>query len=243
VKVIVSALAWISGILGLVICMPLLLLNAFFASPQGISSGSRVLMRVLIAFFFVRVTVRNIEEARRQGPCVFMANHASFFDHFALAAYLPGLHRGMEAGEHFSWPIWGTFLRKAGFVAVDRSSAAASMRSMKQAAAKVADEGVSMLILPEGTRSRDGKMLPFNRLPFSVPRAAGCPLVPVGLKGTFRIKNKNSWLLQPGRIELTFGEPISADDVQNLSAKELAALTRDRIATLIGEAVEEQEPA
>ena len=46
-KVIVSALAWISGILGLVICMPLLLLNAFFASPQGISSGSRVLMRVL----------------------------------------------------------------------------------------------------------------------------------------------------------------------------------------------------
>jgi len=233
VKVFVSALAWFSGLIGLAICMPLLLLNAFFASPQGISNGSRLLMRVLIAFFFVRVTVSNLETARRQGPCVFMANHASFFDHFALAAYLPGMHRGMEAGEHFSWPIWGTFLRKTGFVAVDRSSAAASMRSMKLAAAKITDEGASMLILPEGTRSRDGKLLPFNRLPFSVPRTARCPLVPVGLKGPFRIKNKNSWLLRPGRIEMIFGEPIPADEVERLSAKELAALTRARIAALI----------
>ncbi len=234
-KVIVSILAWTSGLFGLAVCMPLLLINAFFASPQQISDGSRALMRVILAFFFVRVTVRNLERACRLGPCVFMANHASFFDHFTLAAHLPGMHRGMEAGEHFSWPIWGTFLRKAGFVAVDRSSAAASMRSMKQAAAKVTDEGASMLILPEGTRSRDGKLLPFNRLPFSVPRTAKCPLVPVGLKGTYRIKNKNSWLLRPGRIEMIFGEPIPPEEVQDLSTKELASLTRERIAALIGE--------
>lgn len=234
-KYIISTVAWITGSLGLAVCIPLLIINGCFASPQKISDRSRTLMRVVLACFFVRVTVRNRGQVERATPCVFMANHSSFFDHFVLAAHLPGTHRGMEAAEHFSWPVWGTFLRKSGFVAVDRSSAATSMRSMKEAAAKITDEGASMLILPEGTRSRDGKMLPFNRLPFSVPRTAGCNLVPVALEGMFRVKNKNSWLLRPGRVTMTFCETISAEDVKNLPPRELAAITRDRIAEVIGE--------
>jgi len=234
VYLFISLAAWTSGIIGLLVCLPILLVIATFSSPDRLSDRIRPLMRVILAFFFVRVRVTGLDKVDKTKAHVFMANHASFFDLFILAAYLPGKHRGMEAAEHFSWPIWGRFLRRVEMVPVDRSSAAASMRSMREAAKKVR-EGASILVLPEGTRTRTGRMLPFNRLPFYVPREAWCDIVPVGLKGTFWIKNKNGWLLSPGRAEMVFGEPVDAKTVRTTDMKELVQMVRDRIAALCGE--------
>lgn len=166
---------------------------------------------------------------------LFMANHASFFDLIILGGFLPGFTRGLEASEHFSWPVWGTMIRKIGMIPIDRSSGAASMRSVKRSVGEIGN-GMSILILPEGTRTLTGRMLPFNRLPFYMAKKAGCPIVPVGLKGTFRLKNKKSWLLRPGRVDMTFGDAISTEEVEEKSSEELMEIVRSRIADLCGEA-------
>ena len=240
---VISAIAWVTGIAGLLIFGTLMVFNACVASPVKISSRSRFLLRIVLACFFVRVRVTGLEKIAPDERHVFMANHASFFDFFILGAYLPGLTRGMEAAEHFSWPFWGIFLRRSGMIPIERSSAAASMRSLKAAAAKVKD-GASILVLPEGTRTRDGRMQKFNRLPFTIPKDAGCDIVPVGLKGMFRLKNKLSWMLRPGPVEMHFGEPIDAETIRETIAagglKALAALTRERVAALCGENNSEQ---
>ena len=232
-KYVLSVVAWTTGALGCCICVPLMIAAAAFLKPRGYNPVGRLITRVLLASFFVLVRARGLERVDPKAPHLFMANHSSFFDFFILAAYLPGFSRGLEAAEHFSWPVWGLFLRKVGMLPADRSSAAASMRSMKHAAEKIREEGMSILILPEGTRTLTGRMLPFKRLPFYIAKEAGCDIVPIGIKGTFRIKNKSSWLIRPGRADIIFGDPVDVQTVGEKSPAELAELTRDRIAVIL----------
>jgi len=234
VKTVISVLAWTTGIVGLIICVFLLIAGTLLLTPRRFSDFTRMTMRTILFFFFVRVRVEGLERVDATVPRIFVANHASFIDFFLLGAYLPGITRGIEAGEHFSWPLWGTFLRRSGMVPIDRSSASASLRSMKAAAAKVRD-GLSIIVLPEGTRTWTGRMLPFRRLPFMIAKKAKCEIIPVGLKGTFRIKNKGSWLLRPGRAAMIFGETIDAQTVAETDLKDLALLAQERVAALCGD--------
>lgn len=237
-RAVVSVIAWTTGILGLALFLPPMILAMMLFKPKTQSACARPLMRLMLIFFMVRVRVRGLENVDRSRAHVFMANHASFFDLFMLGAYLPGTSRGIEAAEHFSWPMWGLMLKYSGMIPIDRSSAAASMRSMKKAAAKIG-EGISILVLPEGTRSVTGRMQPFRRLPFLIPKTAGCDIVPIGLRGTFRVKRKTSWMLRPGRVEMIFGEPVVAKTVAENGLQELADLTYSRVAVLAG--MEERE--
>lgn len=236
---IISALAWTSGLLCALVCTPFLVSVATFCSPKGQSLWSRFFLRLIVKAFFVFVRVRGVERVDAGVPHLFMANHASFFDLFILAAYLPGTTRGIEAAEHFKWPVWGSYLRGVGMIPIDRTSAAASMRSMKLATTKI-KQGYSILVLPEGTRTVTGRMREFNRLPFSIARKGGCDIVPVGLEGTFRVKAKLSWIIRPGRVQMTFGAPIPAAVVGELEIGDLVALVRQRVAELCGESVDNE---
>ncbi len=233
-KYIVSLAAWTTGIIGMLIWIPAIILASFFFSQRTIPSKAGFFFRLMLVFFFVRVRVTGRERVDADRARLFMANHASFFDLLILGSYLPGYLSGIEASEHFSWPIWGTMIRRLGMIPIDRSSGAASMRSIKKASEKIKD-GVSVLILPEGTRTTSGRMLPFARLPFHLAKKSECPITPVGLKGTFKLKNKKSWLLRPGRVEMNFGETISAEEVAEKSSDELKEIVRSRIAVLCGE--------
>ena len=82
-----------------------------------------------ITFFFRHVL--GMEKIDLKAAHLFMANHASFFDFFILGGYLPPDSRGLEAAEHFKWPIWGIFLRKTETIPIDRSNPRASMTAIK----------------------------------------------------------------------------------------------------------------
>lgn len=233
-KYIISIIAYLMGGLTLLIGLPLVTLCFHFLGSRGICRLASFMMRLLTAAFLVRVKVEGKEKLDPLVPHLFMSNHASFFDFLILAGYLPCNKRGLEAAEHFSWPIWGAFLRKSGMIGIDRSNPRASMKSILSAADHLL-EGVSILILPEGTRTKTGKMLPFKKLPFKLAKKGEAEIVPVGLIGTFDIKKKTSWVLNPGRVIMRFGDPIPASDVESMDIDALKDLTRARIGELIGE--------
>jgi 1-acyl-sn-glycerol-3-phosphate acyltransferase len=232
VRILLSVLAWTTGILVGMIVFPLTALLFTIFSPTVNGYIGKFMFRLATNAFLIRLKCEGREKLNRGQAYMFMANHASFFDLFVLAVYLPGDKRGIEADHHFKWPLWGYIIRKAGQIPVDRSSPKASMRSIKQAA-EVLKGGISMLILPEGTRTKTGQLQPFKKLPFKLAKMGGTDLVPIGISGTFKIKSKKTWLIRPGVATVRFGDPIPAETVQNMDIEALNELTRDRIAGLL----------
>jgi len=153
-----------------------------------------------------------------EGPAVYMANHVSHFDVFALLAHLEVQFRWTVKKELFRIPLLGLAMRRAGYILIDRANHARAMESMRIAAQKIRS-GTSILIFPEGTRSCDGNLIyPFKKGGFHLARDAGVPIVPITVLGTYSILPKGGIRVRPGSITIVIGKPIptAGRDVQEL---------------------------
>lgn len=162
---------------------------------------------------------------------VFMPNHQSLYDIPALIASLPGQGRFFAKRSLFQIPIFGWALKAGGFIAVDRQDRSRARESFAAAAQRL-EVGVSTVIFPEGTRSLDGEMLPFERGGFLLALKSGTPIVPVGIRGSLGIRKRGRWKVTPGTITISYGRPIEAAEFSVRSRKELADKVRGRIAAL-----------
>jgi 1-acyl-sn-glycerol-3-phosphate acyltransferase len=174
----------------------------------------------------VRVQVRGLERLAT-GPCIFTPNHQSHFDIAALLGYLPGSNRFAAKREMFAEPILGAVLRTMGMIPVDRDDPQASIGRLN----RLALDGSSVIIFPEGTRSPDGNLLPFKKGAFVAAIALGVPVVPVVCKGTARIMPRGHYLsIVPGEAEVVVLDPIPTTGMTYEDRDRLLDLVRDRIA-------------
>jgi 1-acyl-sn-glycerol-3-phosphate acyltransferase len=164
---------------------------------------SRAMLRVVGA----RVTYHGLEHARAPGPHLFVANHQSFVDIWALTVALPDSARYVAKAELFRIPIFGWAMAAAGFIPIARSQRAKAIASLDRAAAHVRS-GLSIVLFPEGTRSLDGRLLPFKKGAFHLALAAGAPIVPVAIRGSFAILPPRSLRVRPGPVEVHFEPPV-----------------------------------
>ncbi|GAW68405.1 1-acyl-sn-glycerol-3-phosphate acyltransferase [Geoanaerobacter pelophilus] len=137
-----------------------------------------------------------------------MGNHQGNFDIFALTLAIPRLFSWIAKEELFKVPVFGAAMRRAGYIPLDRSDGRKALKSMKQAAERIAS-GTSVVIFPEGTRTKDGKLLPFKRGAFLLAAKAGVPIVPFTINGSWAINPRNRLELWPGTISVSFGAPIA----------------------------------
>ncbi len=142
-----------------------------------------------------------------EGPLIFASNHESAIDIWVLLARLPRSVRFVAKQELFRIPIFGQYMRLGGHVPVDRRNHAQAVASLRQAAALVR-HGTSLIVFPEGTRSRDGRILPFKKGPFALASEAGVPVVPVAISGTGDITPKGLVAISPGVARVAVGEPV-----------------------------------
>jgi len=176
----------------------------------------------------VRVRVRGSEHLRDE-PYVFAPNHQSHFDIVALLGYLPGNNRFAAKRELFREPVLGLVLRRMGMIPIDRDDSASAIDRMNRASAA----GTSAIIFPEGTRSPDGRLLPFKKGAFVTAIHAGVPIVPVVCKGTHDVMPKGGYLsILPGEVELVVLPPIATqgltyDDREDLLERVRAAIARE----------------
>jgi 1-acyl-sn-glycerol-3-phosphate acyltransferase len=164
-------------------------------------------------------------------PYVFVCNHSSALDIPVLFKILPSNFRWIAKKELFAIPLFGWALRAAGYVPMDRSNRRASMQSLADASARI-KAGASVVIFPEGTRSRDGKLGEFKSGGFLLALSARQPVVPTLIRGANRILPPGLIFLRPGRIEVRIGRPIALDNLDLKQRDELARLVRNEIIKL-----------
>lgn len=169
-----------------------------------------------------RVVPHGIEQVDWTRPHVLASNHISGYDIFALASALPGPFYFIGKKELDRIPFFGLAWRAAGHISVDRSNRARAIQSLSRAAQKIRREGGTVIIFPEGTRSRTGELLPFKKGAFALAREAGVPVIPVIVSGSDRIQPGGAMRVHPRPVHLHFGSPI---DTTRDASETLDALT------------------
>lgn len=153
-----------------------------------------------------RLDVRR-EATLPDGPLIFACNHESALDIWAILAALPRTVRFIAKVELFRMPVFGWYMRLGGHIPVDRANRVQAVASLRRAGAAVR-AGTSLIVFPEGTRSKDGLVHPFKKGPFVVAREAGVPVIPVAVSGAGRITPKKQIAVEPGTIHIGIGAPV-----------------------------------
>ena len=154
------------------------------------------------------VIAEGLEHIPRDQPVIYASNHSSMFDIWALFATLPGSVRFVAKRELFKIPLLGRAMLSAGHIPIARAAGKKAFAAYDEAARTIQRGTSSIVVFPEGTRSRTGELLPFKNAPFGLAIAAQVPIVPVYVHHTFEILPKGAWRLRPRPIRLFAGRPI-----------------------------------
>jgi 1-acyl-sn-glycerol-3-phosphate acyltransferase len=179
------------------------------------------------------VQVEGAEHIDLDRPQIFASNHQSWFDVWALASTIPKRNRFVAKKELERVPLFGPAWKAAGHISVDRSDRSRAVDSLQKAGALIRSDHSSVVIFPEGTRSRTGELLPFKKGAFMLALHTGVDLVPVAVVGTRDIMPAGSWRVRSGRIIVRFGRPIRTGEFGEARRDELIALVRERITELL----------
>jgi len=203
--------------------------------------GTRFMLATSCRMAGVRFDVEGRERIPKNRACIFMANHVSNLDPPALVSLIPGRTSAFMKRSLMELPILGTGFRQGDFIAVERNGSPVDAERSVNAAKEVLARGVHMTTFVEGTRSRDGRMLPFKKGPFYLAMQSGAPCVPVSIYGTESIQGKGELRITPGRARIIFHEPI--DPAKFASREELMQAVRTVIASGLPEWMRTQEPS
>lgn len=160
----------------------------------------------------IRVEVTGRERVPKGTSCIFMSNHVSNLDPPTLLPNLPGRTSAFVKRSLMKVPVLGYGLRLGEFVPVDRDGNVESARESVAAARQVLEKGIHITTFVEGTRSRDGRLLPFKKGPFYLAMESGAPCVPVSIYGTESMMSKGSMRVQPGTAHIVFHSPLNPKD-------------------------------
>ena len=187
----------------------------------------------------VKVRVEGEDRIDPARTYIFMCNHVSNLDPPVLITRLPRRTSVLVKKELFQLPVLGRAMRLGDLVSVDRSDREAAVNSMRQAE-EVMNRGLNMTVFPEGTRSRDGRLLPFKKGPFYLAMDSGVPVVPVTVLGSEVLMKKGSPLIRPGMVRLIFHSPILPAEFSNND--DLIRAVRDEIASALPPGLRETNP-
>ena len=190
--------------------------------------------RIICGLIGVKVGLFGIEKLDRTRPYIFAANHQSQVDIFVLQGFLNFDFRWLAKLELFKVPVFGTAMRRAGHIAVDRAHRREAIKSLDEAAKRIAD-GTSVVIFPEGTRSSDGRLLPFKGGAMALAIKAGVPVVPLGISGTHEVLAKGKLIARSGKVTIRVGEPIETVGYKVKDKHEVAKLLQERVAQLLAQ--------
>jgi 1-acyl-sn-glycerol-3-phosphate acyltransferase len=162
--------------------------------------------RAILRIAGVDIVLHNAERMSETEGHVYMANHVSRFDIFALASVIPH-HTWIAKGELRKLPLFGRAAKSYGIIFIDRDNRKSAFESYRLAAEDV-KRGRSVVICPEGTRGKDYHLRPFKKGPFVLAIASEAAIIPTLLYGTREIMPKDSWRIRGGTVHIHFLEPV-----------------------------------
>ena len=195
------------------LCSIVAIIGTMFDATGAFAHGcARFWSRTALSLARVKVTTSGTEYIPIEGPVIYMGNHQGNFDIHALCRAIPRTFSWVAKEELFRVPVFGSAMKRAGYIPLDRSDGRKALKSMRLAAERIA-AGTSVVIFPEGTRTLDGSLLPFKRGAFLLAARAGVPIVPFTINGSMERNPRNRIELHPGTISVSFASPIATKGV------------------------------
>jgi 1-acyl-sn-glycerol-3-phosphate acyltransferase len=219
----------------LLVGTPFILLAILIGSPAILYRVGLIGVRLGLFLSGIRYTVKGREHLQRNRAAVYAVNHTSnveppvLFD--TLSELFPRL-RILYKAELRKLPILTWAFDLAGFVALERNNRDQSLPAIERAADALRD-GNSFLIFPEGTRSRDGALLPFKKGGFVMALKAQAPVVPVAIDGARAAMRKGSPWIQPVTIRVSIGAPVETAGLTLDDRDKLTAAVRSEVERLL----------
>jgi len=181
----------------------------------------------------IRIDVTGREQLDPQQRYIFMSNHISNLDPPLLLPLLPGRTSVFLKRSLMKIPVLGYAMRLGSFIPVDRDGSVESAKQSVETARQVLESGLHVMTFVEGTRSRDGRLLPFKKGPFYLAMETGAPVVPISIWGTESMMKKGSVSITPGTAHVVFHAPLWPRDYA--TREELIAAVRQSIASSLPE--------
>jgi 1-acyl-sn-glycerol-3-phosphate acyltransferase len=236
---IFSVWIWLTTSVLAILWCPLLAVIYVFTVPSD--PGRYVVGRWFRRCAVTCVTINPLWKFRTSGyrpadprrPYVAVSNHESLADIF-LISHLPWEMKWLSKDSIFKIPVMGWMMRMAGDVAVTRTDRSSRVEAIEQCRDRLSKK-VSVMIFPEGTRSKTGELLPFKDGAFRLAIELGLPILPMAVTGTRTAMQKGSLMFGRSKAEVRVLEPISTE---GLTLRDLPAL-RDRVRALIQNARDE----
>lgn len=163
-----------------------------------------------------------LENLPKKGESVvYISNHRGFFDIIATYPVFPDCTGFIAKKEMKSWPLIGWWMSSVYCLFLDRKDRRQGIKTIFQGADYV-KKGVSMVIFPEGTRSKEeGKMLPFKHGSFKLATGANAPIVPIAINGSGKIFDDHAPIIKSGKVRVEFLPPIQTKDLSKDEKNEL----------------------
>lgn len=189
--------------------------------------------QVLLRWAGVRVVLDNESAIDHSLPQIMVANHTSWFDVLALAAFTPGRYAFVAKKEVRDIPFFGRAVEVCGHIYIDRANHQSALEALDRVRETLAKEKPVVIMFPEGTRSKTGDLQPFKKGAFVLALQTGADIVPTAILGSRAVMAKHSPWIHSGTITIRFGEPISVAGMGAEQRDQLIQDTREALARLL----------
>jgi 1-acyl-sn-glycerol-3-phosphate acyltransferase len=196
-----------AALLTLILFFPIVIAALLGRNGNAAFRGTQVFAWCILCLAGIRLRVsgrEHIDPARRY---VILSNHASFFDPPALVLALGLQYRWVIKKEVRKVPLFGLALETSRNLFIDRARGSDALESIKRGVAQL-PEATSILIFPEGTRSWDGRLLPFKKGGFLIARDGQLPILPVTIRGSHGRLPKGTAAFSSGLIDIVIHPPV-----------------------------------
>ena len=228
---LLSLIMYLTGFITFVIIAIILIVTGIVFLPLFYKLD-KICCRIMMLSLFVWPKFTGVFP--KTGTYIIMMNHSSFIDVFIFPLIPRGFYSGITALENFKIPIFSTLIRRIQAIPIERNNRKAAFASIRKAE-KVLEQNIHIGILPEGTRTLNGKLGEFKKGGFHMAINTGTPIIPVGIEGAFDFKPKDRWWMKPGKIKINIGMPSDPGSYDTLGVDGLKEYIEQKICALSGD--------
>ena len=216
-----SIVIWAISIIHFFPVCTFLVILGIFIDPRKNDKPQRWLFRNILRIAGVDFEVKYLPGFDRERTGFFVCNHVDIWDAFIIYSAIPQFVRGLELESHFKVPAYGWMMKRFGNIPVPPEGNLTAYKKLMKTTKESLDQGVSLIVFAEGTRTLDGRVGPFSVGVFRMAIQFGYPITPMSIVGAFEFSHKGSWLLYPSKItvylhETIYTKGLSKDDADHL---------------------------
>src|SRR5438445_645504 len=243
-----SAILWILSTLHFFSLAPRVVSLGIFLDPHNHDWLQRTFSRRILFLSGASMEVRHSPGFDPSRTSFFVSNHVNLFDPFMLYCAIPQFVRGWELESHFNIPIYGWLMKRFGNVPVPDIRRPSDLKRMWRLTREAINGGTSLIVFPEGKRTRDGRVDEFQDGAFRVAQQLEIPIVPVSIVGAFQHHRTGHWMFWPAAVTIHLHDTVETTGMSKEEVPGLRARIRESISgpveeSLVNGAKEKSRPA